>query len=272
VDESFAALVVLSAAGRVRGDLAEVPPQAVAAQVAGTPDLVGVAQAIEGPWRAQGGDVLSRGDSRWPSGLAALGPLEPLLLWVRGDLPRAASQCVSVVGSRVCTSYGRRCAAALARAVTGAGRTVVSGGAHGIDSEAHRAALQTGTTVLVAAGGAGRVYPDDHAGLFARAARQGAVVWEFPPGSRLTRSGFLHRNRLIAALSCTTVVVEAAQRSGALNTGRTAADLGRLVVGVPGPIDSPASAGVHRGICDGWAALVAGPEDLVGLLPGREPA
>ena len=108
----------------------------------------------------------------------------------------------------------------LARQACASGLTVVSGGALGIDSHAHTGALEAGgKTVLVAAGGRGRVYPSPHEKLFREAAAAGAVIWEHPPGTRLTQRGFLHRNRLIAALSGVTVLVEAAERSGALNTG-----------------------------------------------------
>jgi DNA processing protein len=210
--------------------------------------------------------VLSAGDPEWPAGLSVLGPYEPLLLWTRGTLPPAPQRCVSVVGSRACSAYGRRAAGRIAEVLAGAGLTVVSGGARGIDAAAHTAAMGGGRTAVVAAGGAGLVYPGEHARLFERAGHEGAVIWEYPPGARLTRSGFLHRNRLIAAVSCATVVVEAAHRSGALNTGRTAADLGRLVLGVPGPLGSPASVGVHRGIADGWAALLIDYDDLLELL------
>ncbi len=171
-----------------------------------------------------------------------------------------------MVGSRACSGYGRQVAESMAAAVVHGGSTVVSGGAAGIDACAHRGALQAGgSTVVIAAGGAGRVYPDEHGELFEAAARKGAVAWEYPPGVRLTRSGFLHRNRLIAAMAGTTVLVEAAERSGALNTGRTAADLGRLVLGVPGRIDAATSAGVHRAIAEGWAVLLLGAADLCEL-------
>lgn len=192
---------------------------------------------------------------------------QPLLLWVQGALSLDPGQLVAIVGSRRCTTYGREVAHSLAEQMATAGATVVSGGALGIDGQAHAGALHAGgRTVLVAAGGAGHVYPADHASLFQRAAASGAVVWEHPPGTRLTRRGFLHRNRLIAAMSGITVLVEAAERSGALNTGRTAADLGRLVLGVPGRIHDPSSAGVHRAIADGWAALCLGAEDLAEMV------
>ncbi|MEZ5185669.1 MAG: DNA-processing protein DprA [Candidatus Nanopelagicales bacterium] len=254
------ALVVLSGAG-TDGHVAD--PVRLASGIVG-PDCVKPAgEALAQPWLDAGGRILSARDQEWPDGLRSLGAAAPLLLWTRGTVPRAAAQMVAIVGARHCTAYGREVTGSLARVVGEQGRHVVSGGAHGIDRAAHTSALDSGAgTVVVAAGGAGRVYPPGHEQLFERATGHGAVVWEYPPGTRLTQRGFLHRNRLIAAMASVTVVVEAAERSGALNTGRSAADLGRLVFGVPGRLDSPASAGVHRAIADGWAALLLGPEDL----------
>lgn len=265
MDIRLAAAVVLSAAGQTGAD--DLSDRA--ADLVG-PDMVGPAgRELAGPWLADGGQILVVGEPGWPKGLAVLGPATPCALWVRGDLTADPQQVVSVVGARRCSAYGRGAAEALAAVVAASGRHVVSGGALGIDEAAHRGALEAGgRTVLFAAGGAGRVYPPSNAALFGRAQRAGAVVWEYAPGAPLTKRAFLHRNRLIAAVSAVTVVVEAADRSGALNTGRTAADLGRLVLGVPGRIDSPASAGVHRAIADGWAALVMSPSDLAGLLGG----
>lgn len=257
------AAAVLSAAGHTGGD-----------------DLLGRAGALVGahqvenagrellePWLQRGGRVLTAGAAGWPSGLSSLGEAEPVLLWLYGQLPTESDACVAIVGSRRCTDYGRECARRFAEVVVGGGRQVVSGGAFGIDAAAHEGSLAAGgRTVLYAAGGAGHIYPARHEAMFRRAAGSGAVVWEHPPGTPLSPQAFLHRNRLIAATAGVTVVVEAAQRSGALNTGRSAADLGRLVLAVPGRIDSPSSGGVHQAIADGWAALVMGPEDLGAML------
>jgi DNA processing protein len=261
------AVVVLSAAGRRAGDVDAAVAQAEA--IVG-PDMVEkVAASLLTPWVEAGGSVIAAGDQGWPTGLDRLGAAAPLMLWVRGSLPTAAESVVAVVGARDCSDYGGRIAGVLATRMTATTRTVVSGGALGIDVAAHRAALSAGgPTVVVAAGGAGRVYPQANRDVFARAVVAGAVVWEFPPGSRLIPAGFLHRNRLIAAMAGTTILVEAAERSGALNTGRAAADLGRLVLGVPGPIDSPRSTGVHRAVAEGWAALLVSPHDLDAMLPG----
>lgn len=265
MDPYASAAVVLSAAGQT-GDR-DVVPRACA--IVGPDLLEDAAVAIAGPWLADGGGLLVPTEQAWPRGLAALGAAQPCALWTRGQLPGDPEGMVAIVGSRRSTPYGRDCARTLAEAVVATGRVVVSGGAAGIDAAAHAGALgSSGTTVLFAAGGAGTIYPQGHRDLFARAGRAGAVAWEFPPGRALTRRSFLHRNRLIAAAAGVTVLVEAATRSGALNTGRTAADLGRLVVGVPGRVDSPTSAGVLRAVADGWAALLLGPDDLTDLLDG----
>ena len=265
MDLTASATIVLSAAGRT-GHEAMVER---ACDIVSPDLLLDAAEAIAAPWVATGGLLLTPGCSGWPRGLADLGPGEPCALWVRGTSGVELTRMVAIVGSRRCTPYGRDCARILAETVVGTGRAVVSGGASGIDAAAHHGALGVGgATVLYAAGGAGTMYPENHRALYRAAQDSGAVVWEFPPGTALSRRSFLHRNRLIAASSGVTVVVEASQRSGALNTGRTAADLGRLVVGVPGRLDSPASAGVLRAIADGWAAVLLGPDDLAALLDG----
>lgn len=254
--------VVLSAAGRQRGQTDDI--ESAATELAGD-QVPAVARALVEPWLADGGRLMFHDDRQWPAGLRSLGPAEPLALWVRGSMPEESF--VSIVGSRRCTGYGRTVTDELATVIVGDGRTVVSGGAIGIDGIAHRAALQArGRTVVFLAGGAGTVYPREHAAMLQQAQVDGAVAWEFPPTAPLRRESFLVRNRLIAAVSEATVVVEAADRSGALNTGRSAADLGRLVLAVPGPVNSPASSGTNRAIADGWAAILLGAADLRGLL------
>ena len=265
MDVHTSAAVVLSAAGRT-GHEGSVDR---ACALVGADLLVEAAETIVAPWLTAGGTRTTPRDGSWPRGMASLGHAAPCALWVRGTLPEDPAAMVAIVGSRRCTPYGRDCARDLAHAVVAGDRVVVSGGASGIDAAAHLGALGAeGRTVVFAAGGAGTLYPENHRDLYRQAQGSGAVVCEFPPGRPLSRQAFLHRNRLIAASAGVTVVVEAAERSGALNTGRTAADLGRLVVGVPGRIDSPASVGVLRAIADGWAALLLGPADLVELLGG----
>jgi DNA processing protein len=265
MDLHASAAVVLSAAGQTgHHGLVER-----ACGIVGADMVAAAAEAVARPWLADGGDLITPGTPAWPTGLASLGEAAPCALWTWGSVPVDPSLMVAIVGSRRSTQYGRDCARVLARAVVASGRAVVSGGASGIDAAAHGGALDvSGCTVLFAAGGAGTVYPENHQGLYERVRARGAVVWEFPAGTRLARRSFLHRNRLIASAAGATVVVEAALRSGALNTGRTAADLGRLVLGVPGRIDSPASTGVLRAVADGWAVLLLGDADLTELLDG----
>jgi len=168
-----------------------------------------------------------------------------------------APDAVSVVGARACTGYGSYIAGALGADLASAGITVVSGAALGIDAAAHRGALAVGgPTVAVLACGIDRVYPRAHGVLLRTIAERGAVLSELPPGATPTRFRFLHRNRIIAALGAGTVVVEAARRSGSLVTARLAAELGRVVMAVPGPVTSDQSNGTHELIRDG-ATLVS---------------
>lgn len=175
-------------------------------------------------------------------------PVPPLALWVKGsgDLASAGVRGVAIVGSRAATSYGEHVTADLAYGLAARGFDVVSGGAYGIDAAAHRGALAAdGATILVSAGGLERPYPPGNARLYDRVAESGLVVSESPPGAAPQRHRFLTRNRLIAALSTGTVVVEAAARSGALNTAYHCRILGRMLMVVPGPVTSSMSAGCH---------------------------
>jgi DNA processing protein len=158
-----------------------------------------------------------------------------------------AGSSVAVVGSRSATTYGTTVASEIAAGVADAGHAVVSGAAFGVDQAAHRGALAvSGRTAAVLACGADRVYPAAHARLLGYLAEHGVVVSEAAPGCAPTRIRFLARNRLIAALTAGTVVVEAALRSGALNTANWAASLSRVLMGVPGPVTSAQSEGVHQ--------------------------
>lgn len=216
------------------------------------------------------------GDAEWPDQLLDLdriGSLNerggaPLGLWVRGPLPLGElTGSVAVVGSRSATGYGTSVAADLAAALARSGRAVVSGAAFGIDQAAHRGALGGGgATVAVLACGVDRVYPKGHEQLLGYLAAEAAVIAEAPPGWTQTRIRFLARNRLIAALTGGTVVVEAALRSGALNTANWAGRLHRQVMGVPGPVTSAPSQGVHELIRSGAATLVSCGEDIAELL------
>lgn len=218
------------------------------------------------------------GDDEWPvqlADLAGAGSLHerggvPVGLWVRGPfrLDRLATS-VAVVGSRDATSYGDEIASAIAADVAAAGHVVVSGGAIGIDRAAHRGAVSAGMpTVSVVACGADRIYPDSHRAMFDHIARDGAIVSEAAPGCAPHRIRFLARNRLIAGLSRGTVVVEAAKRSGALNSSNWAGRLNRAVMGVPGPVTSGASIGVHEQIRIGAMQLVTCGADVLELVSG----
>lgn len=189
------------------------------------------------------------GEAEWPAQLDDLGDARPIGLWVRGrpSLRMWALRSVAVVGARACTEYGAHMAAGLGAGLAERGWVVVSGGAYGVDGAAHRGALGAGgATVAVLACGVDRPYPRGHAELIRRIAEQGLVVGELPPGDHPTPSRFILRNRVIAALTRGSVVVEAAYRSGALVTARNAQALGRFTMGVPGPATSGLSAGVHE--------------------------
>ena len=215
-----------------------------------------------------GARLVVPGDAAWPAQLDDLEVRAPVVLWVRGRLEALAAceRSVSIVGARACTDYGARVAGELAAGAGDAGLAVVSGGAYGIDAAAHRVALASdAVTVAVLAGGVDRLYPASNTGLFERMLDRGALVSELPVGQAPGRWRFIQRNRLIAALSQATVLVEAGARSGALHTARDALELGRGVGAVPGPVTSAASAGCHELIRGGLAELVATPEHLVQL-------
>jgi DNA processing protein len=216
------------------------------------------------------------GDDEWPTRLDDLshcgphgemgGP--PLGLWARGPLPlNALERSVAIVGSRSATTYGCEVAASMAAQVGAADWTVVSGAAFGIDVAAHRGALAaSGSTVAVLACGVDRAYPLAHESIIEHIAATGLVVSETVLGGAPLKARFLSRNRIIAGLTRGTVVVEAALRSGALNTATWAGLLSRPVLGVPGPVGSAVSAGVHDLIRNGSATLCTDGTDIVETL------
>jgi DNA processing protein len=216
------------------------------------------------------------GDEEWPAQLDDLhgvAPLNerggaPIGLWVRGPLRLdELTGSVAIVGSRSSTSYGEEVAADMGGQVGLAGRLVVSGAAFGIDYAAHRGAVALGArTVAVLACGADRVYPPAHRRMIEHLATHHAVVSEAPPGAAAQRVRFLARNRLIAALTQGTVIVEAAARSGALNTANWATRLNRVAMAVPGPVSSATSEGAHHLIRTGAAALVTCGADVLELV------
>ncbi|WP_347975726.1 DNA-processing protein DprA [Microbacterium sp. ProA8] len=213
--------------------------------------------------------LVTRSDPQWPSQVDDLDAHAPVCLWVRGDVTalRRLEASVAIVGARAASRYGDHVAMELASDLAGGGVAVVSGGAYGIDGAAHRAALSSGgLTVALLAGGADRSYPVGHTQLIDDIAERGVVVSEVACGSAPTKWRFLQRNRLIAALSAATVVVEAGWRSGSLNTAGHAAALSRPLGAVPGPITSATSAGTHRLIREYGAQCITGADDVRELL------
>ena len=220
-----------------------------------------------------GGRVLVPGDDEWPeerlswpSDAAGALHAAPLVLYARGPghLRRDTARAVAVVGARAATAYGTHVAGELGLGLAERGAAVVSGGAYGIDGAAHRGALsaEAAVTVAVLAGGVDVAYPRGHDRLLARIAETGLVLSEVPPGAAPLRPRFLVRNRLIAAVSQGTVVVEAALRSGSLSTAARAAELSRPVMAVPGPVTSGASAGCHQLLRDGALCVTSAREVL----------
>jgi DNA processing protein len=210
-------------------------------------------------------------DAEWPDGLDELGVHAPLALWVRGHAAALAgvTSTIALVGARAATGYGEHVAMESASGLVDRGFAVVSGGAYGIDGMAHRSALASGgTTVAFLAGGVDRFYPMGHEALLTRIVQTGAVISELPCGAAPTKWRFLQRNRLIAAASAATVVLEAGIRSGSLNTAGHAAALGRPLGAVPGPVTSPASAGCHRLLREYDAVCVVDAEQMAELAGG----
>ena len=215
------------------------------------------------------------GDPEWPPGLDDLDDCvvegfggTPPGLWVRGPMPLTElALSVAVVGSRDASVYGVEITRAVCDHLATAGVPVVSGGARGIDFEAHDATLlASGATVAVLACGVDRVYPAQNRRLLQHLAAEFAVVSEQPPGSIPTRPRFLARNRLIAAMTRGTVVVEAALRSGALNTAGWAEHLNRQVMCVPGPVTSYTSQGVNHWLRDGRGTVVTHGAEVLELV------
>lgn len=263
---SYGAAAVWSSITRPGTDL----PVSIRAKALDVPGLVERS-------RAAGFRFVIPGDPEWPAGLGDLRGCEPvndltgepLGLWLAGagDLAELARTGVAMVGSRASTAYGDTVAADLAAELSEAGRCVVSGGAYGIDAAAHRGCLAGRTaTIAVLACGLDQPYPAGHRSLFDRIAERGLLVSELAPGQTPTRVRFLARNRLIAALTPGTVVVEAAARSGARNTVTWANELHRIVMAVPGPVTSATSVTPHRLIREAEAVLVTRASDVLELI------
>lgn len=254
-EELLERLLSGASVGEVSDRRARIPPGATAATMLAADLRVAGRLGVR---------LVVPGDAAWPTQLDDLGDAAPVVLWVRGgaDLRLTVLRSVSIVGSRTSTGYGDHVAADLAAGLAERGWAVVSGGAFGIDAAAHRGALAVGgASVAVLACGIDVVYPRAHESLFARLLDDGLVLSEAPPGAAPYRHRFLVRNRVIAALTRGTVVVEAAARSGSLATARHAMELGRVVMGVPGPVTSGMSQGTHQLLRDG--ALLVGCVDEV---------
>ena len=205
--------------------------------------------------------IVARDDPQYPALLAVL-PDAPIVLYVRGALEDGRVR-LAIVGSRRATSYGRSVARGLASDRSQLGIEIVSGGARGIDTWAHRGALEGGgRTVAVFGCGLGRAYPPENADLFDTIAGSGALLSEFPLEMSPLPENFPRRNRLISALCAATIVVEATESSGSLITAGHALEQGREVMAVPGPVDSEQSRGCHRLIQQG-AKLVQSVDDVL---------
>lgn len=263
-------------------------PERFAATLSACGDVVGdddMAQAIE-RWMPRlksntalialrqaarfGARLLTPDDSLWPERLNDLDWHAPSALWVRGTDEALAGieRGIALVGARAATGYGEHITMEASAGLVDRGYTIVSGAAYGIDGMAHRAALAShGLTVAFLAGGVDRFYPSGHDALLGRIVESGVVISELPCGSPPTKWRFLQRNRLIAAASMATVVLEAGWRSGSLNTAGHAATLGRPLGAVPGPVTSAASAGCHRLIRDYDAVCVTNPDQMAELAP-----
>ena len=220
---------------------------------------------------AVGAFLLTPTDDLWPQGFADIGFHQPVALWGRGQ--RQALEhfpgSVALVGARASTGYGEHVTMELTAGLVDRGHAVISGAAYGIDGMAHRSALASeGITVAFLAGGVDRFYPSGHDALLNRIIESGAVLAETPCGFAPTKWRFLQRNRLIAAASAATIVVEAGWRSGSLNTANHAASIGRPLGAVPGPITSASSAGCHRLLREYGAVCVTTAGEIAELIPG----
>lgn len=260
-----------SAARVRRGEV----PQTVWQETSARRELELAQQDLEQAER-QGARLVIPEDDEWPAwpllalqvatGRGMTGVAPPLALWARGAgrLDDTADDAIAIVGARAATAYGEHTAAEFAYELASRDVPVFSGAAYGVDGAAHRGSLAgSGITAAVLGCGLDGGYPAGHVGLLNRVAEQGLVVSEYPPGTPPARHRFLVRNRLIAALTAGTVVVEAGARSGARNTAATAGALGKAVMAVPGPVGSAMSVGCHQLIRGAQATLVTSSAEVL---------
>jgi DNA processing protein len=211
-------------------------------------------------------NVIARGEPGYPEALHQIDD-PPALLYVGGQLVAEDARAIAIVGSRHCTSYGKRVAERLGNDLARAGFTIVSGLARGIDEAVHRGALQSGRTLAVLAGGLSKIYPPEHAELARQVRARGALLTESSMRMEPMPGMFPARNRIISGLCRAVVVVEAAEKSGALITAQHAGDQGRDVFAIPGQVDSPASGGTLQLLRQG-AKLVRHAGDILEELQG----
>ena len=217
--------------------------------------------------------LVFRDSPEWPTQLDDMKSIRPFVLWVCGtpNLRLAAIRSISMVGARNCTPYGSFIARDWSARFSDQGWVIISGGALGVDGAAHQGVLSvSGITICVLASGVDVAYPRTHESLIANIADSGLVISESPPGQQALRQRFLSRNRIIAALSRGTVVVEAGTRSGTTSTANFANEFNRPLFAVPGPITSPMSAGCHQLISEGKAMLASNWEEVGFMLGDRQ--
>ena len=212
-------------------------------------------------------NYISPQDPQWPNQLIDLGFNTPFGLFTKGDRTLLLNESISIVGTRKSTVYGNTIAAEFAFDLATIGFNIVSGGAIGIDTSSHHGALNAqGKTICVQANGLSKLYPSKNDFLFQKINNVGLIISEYPPGRNPVKNYFLDRNRIIAALSKSTIVVEAAEISGALSTARHALRMQRLVMAVPGSINSLTSEGTNALIRNREAESVANLEQILELV------
>lgn len=216
-------------------------------------------------YRVAGVDIMTIADIDYPD-LLKRTSMPPWVLYLKGRRELLARPLVGVVGTRTPTVYGHKVAGDMARQFSAAGLCVVSGIARGIDSTAHRSALQEeGGTIAVLGCGIDRIYPPENASLYREVGQRGLIVSEYPHGIPAQAGLFPMRNRIIAGLCPATVVIEGSEQSGSLITARKAVDEGREVFAVPGPITSPKSQGTLKLLHDGEAMIAISAADIIGV-------